>query len=42
MKGLAITSQGIEDICAHEIQEIIKAKTAVKEGCVIFDVKEFD
>lgn len=40
MKGLAITSKGIEDIAALEIKEIIKAKTDIKESCIIFQPKE--
>ena len=41
MKGLAITSKGIEDIAALEIKEIIKAETEIKESCIIFQTKEF-
>jgi 23S rRNA G2445 N2-methylase RlmL len=41
MKGLAITSKGIEDITAIEIKELIKAKTQVKDSCVIFDIKDY-
>ena len=40
MEGLAITSKGIEDIAALEIKEITKAKTDIKEGCVIIQTKE--
>ena len=36
MKAIAITLKGIEDIAAQEIQEIIKAKTAVHERTVLF------
>jgi len=42
MKGLAIASRGTEDICALEIKELIKAKTAVKKGCVVFDFKKYE
>lgn len=42
MKGLAITSSGIEDISALEIKELINSKAEVKEGCVIFDIKKLE
>src|SRR3989344_3946746 len=40
MKAIAITSKGIEDITALEIKELVKAKTQVKESCVIFEPKK--
>jgi len=42
MKALAITSEGIEDIASLEIKELINAKSQVKKGCVIFDVKKIE
>lgn len=42
MKALAITSKGIEDITALEIKELVKAKTQVKESCVIFEPKNLE
>ncbi|MBW2965827.1 methyltransferase domain-containing protein [Candidatus Woesearchaeota archaeon] len=42
MKGLAISYKGIEDISAKEISELIKAKTEIKESCVIFDVDKLE
>jgi len=42
MKGLAITYKGIEDICANEIEELIKAKTEIKEGCVVFEFTKLE
>ncbi|HLC96118.1 MAG TPA: THUMP domain-containing protein [Candidatus Nanoarchaeia archaeon] len=40
MKALAITSKGMEDVCAQEINELISVKTAIKPTVVLFDVKE--
>jgi len=42
MKGLVITSKGIEDIAALEVKELIKAKASVKDSCVVFDVKKLE
>lgn len=42
MKALAITHTGIEDITASEISELIKAKTEIKESCVIFEPKKIE
>ena len=42
MKAIAITSKGIEDITALEIKELVKAKTQVKESCVIFEPKKLE
>jgi len=42
MKGLAITSKGIEDIAALEIKELIKAKSETKDSCVIFNIKKLE
>lgn len=41
MKGLAVASKGVEDVCALEIKELIKAKATVKQGAVIFDIKDY-
>ena len=40
MKALAITSKGMEDVCAQEINELISVKTAIKPTVVLFDVKD--
>ena len=40
MKGLVITSKGIEATAATEIKELINADCKAEEGCVIFDFKE--
>ena len=37
MKGLVITSIGIEEIASTEIKELINAECKVAEGCVAFD-----
>jgi len=42
MKGLAITSKGIEDIAALEIKELVNAECKTEENCVIFDFKKFE
>lgn len=42
MKGLAITSKGIEDTAAIEIGELINAKCKIEESCVLFDFKKFE
>src|SRR3989344_5646585 len=42
MKGLAITSKGIEDTASAEIKELIKAKCKIEESCVLFDFKKFE
>ena len=39
MKGLAITENGIEDIAALEIKELINAETEIKDGCVVFNIE---
>jgi len=41
MKGLVITSKGIEDIASMEISELINAKCKTDNCCVVFDFKEF-
>ena len=41
MKGLAITSKGIESIVAMEIKELINNNYKIEESCVIFDFKDF-
>ena len=41
MKGLVITSKGIEDAAALEIKELISAECKAEEGCVIFDFKDY-
>jgi putative N6-adenine-specific DNA methylase len=42
MKGLAITSRGIEDISALEIKELINCPCEIKDSCIIFQAKSFD
>ncbi len=41
MKGLAITSKGIEETASIEIKELIGAECRAQEGCVIFDFSRF-
>ena len=40
MKGLVITSKGIEDTAAIEIKELINAECKTEEGCVIFNFSD--
>ena len=40
MKGLAITSKGIEDVCALEILDLIKTKAIVRKGCCEFECED--
>ena len=42
MKGLAITSKGIEDTASTEIKELINADCKIEDCCVIFDFKKFE
>lgn len=42
MKGLAITSKGIEETAAIEIKELIGAKCEKHDSCVIFDFNSFE
>ncbi len=42
MKGLAICSKGIEDICATELKELINARTKLEEGAVIFSFNKWE
>ena len=41
MKGLVITSKGIENTASMEVNELINAKCKAEESCVVFDFKEF-
>ena len=41
MKGIAITSKGIEETASAEIRELINADCKIEEGCVVFDFKDF-
>lgn len=41
MKGLVITSKGIEDTASLEVDELINAECKTEEGCIIFDFEEF-
>jgi len=40
MKFLAIAHKGLEDITSLEINELIKTKTSISDGCVIFECSE--
>ena len=40
MKGLVITSKGIEETASIEIRELIEANCKIEECCVVFDFKE--
>ena len=42
MKGLAITSRGLEETASMEIKELIGAECKIKESCVVFDFKKFE
>jgi 23S rRNA G2445 N2-methylase RlmL len=42
MKGLAITSKGLEETASTDIKELIGAKCRIEESCVIFDFKKFE
>ena len=42
MKGLVITSKGIEENAAKELKRLINAKCKTEESCVVFDFKEFN
>ena len=42
MKGLAITSRGLEETAAIEIKELVNAKCLIKESCVVFDFEKFE
>lgn len=42
MKGLAITSKGIEDIAALEIKELLNSKSEIKDSCLIFNIKKLE
>ncbi len=41
MRGLIITSKGIEETAALEVKELINAYCKIEEGCVIFDFRDF-
>lgn len=41
MKGLVITSKGIEGVAAREVKELINADCEVENGCVVFDFGKF-
>ena len=42
MKGLAITSKGLEDTACREINELTGSKCKKEEACVIFEFKKFE
>ena len=42
MKGLVITSKGIEGIAAKEVKELINAYCKPEECCVIFEFEDFE
>lgn len=42
MKGLAITSRGIEDIASLEIKELINSRAEIKDSCIIFNIKKLE
>ena len=42
MKGLAITSKGLEETASIEIKELINKKCENRDGCVIFDFEKFE
>ena len=42
MKGLAITSKGIEDIAVLEVKELINSKAEIKDSCITFTIKKLE
>ena len=42
MKGLAVTSRGIEDTASSEIKELIGAECRAEESCVVFEFKKIE
>jgi putative N6-adenine-specific DNA methylase len=42
MEALAISYEGMEDITAKEITELIKAKTEIKLSCVLFETNRLE
>ncbi|MEK6984153.1 MAG: THUMP domain-containing protein [Nanoarchaeota archaeon] len=42
MKGLVITSRGIEDTASKDIKEIINANCKICDGCVVFDLNNLE
>ncbi len=42
MKGLAITSKGLENIASLEINELINSECKTEDCCVIFDFEKFE
>lgn len=42
MKGLAITSRGLEETASKEIKELIGGKCDTKDACVVFDFEKFE
>lgn len=41
MKGLVITSKGIEETASIEVKELIGAECKIENQCVVFDFKDF-
>ena len=42
MKGLVITSRGIEENAAMEVRGLLKVECKILEGCVIFDIRDIE
>ena len=42
MKGFLLTNKGMEDIAALEVNEIINKKSRLNDGCIIFDINNFE
>lgn len=42
MKGLLITSRGVEDIAAVDVKELIGSESKAEEGCIEFEAKNFE
>jgi|SRR3989344_6677059 len=42
MKGLAITSKGVEETASLEIKELINADCKISECCVVFEFNKFE
>ncbi len=42
MKGLIVTSKGLEETACIDVKELINSDCKVEEGCVIFDFEDFE
>ncbi|MBI2656467.1 methyltransferase [Candidatus Woesearchaeota archaeon] len=42
MKGLIVTSKGLEETARIDVKELINADCKIEEGCAIFDFEDFE